>query len=177
MTANATLCPLPACPRPAPHHTAPAPSTKRARFLGRRRVSPMFWTRTKDVFTMSGEHIAGTLRLSGRKPRRGFLFWRPLERGARGRIRRSKRDTRGRKERRKNDDDAGESFETSFSSRAFFFWWRENGGQCIAGGGGEVGRWGQCCQWLSSEVPFGAFHHSPPSQKITCVWLRLRAPH
>lgn len=35
----------------------------------------MFWTRTKDVFTMSGEHIAGMLRLSGRKPCRGFLFW------------------------------------------------------------------------------------------------------
>lgn len=34
----------------------------------------MFWSQTKDVFTMSEEHLLGMLWLSGRKSCEGFVL-------------------------------------------------------------------------------------------------------
>lgn len=65
MTPNTTLC---------PHPTPPLSPQPKVPDFGWRQARLMFWIQTKDVFTMSEEHLLGMLWLSGRKSCEGFVL-------------------------------------------------------------------------------------------------------
>lgn len=122
MTPNTTLC---------PHPTPPLSPQPKVPDFGCRQARLMFLTQTKDVFTMSEEHLLGMLWLSGRKSCEGFVLV-PGE---------GERERKSDRERRKQDTQRKEKklcimmpanrFDPVFLLW-FFVCFGENGGQCIA---------------------------------------------